>query len=139
MKKLSVLVVLLFALSLQSFGQAGKGPAVILGNIMPKIGPDGKQVTTATREEIIANPILHTPPPPCDITGFMFSYYPKGKNFNGPYEVKGAQLTPEIIKMLKAIEDPEGCMIYIENIAVKCGDQELRTNPIIIKMTAGTK
>ncbi len=140
MKKLPILLVLLLlAISSHSFAQnKAKQPTVTvtLGNIMPTYTPDGKPLPyrKVTRAEILANPQLATPPPPCDITEFTFSILPKGKDFRGPYTVKGAWLTPDIIKMLEEVEEGD-CKIFIENIMVNCGSQRINANTILLTMT----
>ena len=139
MQKLSILLVLLLlAISSDSFCQNNtKQPTVTvtLGNIT-RYGPDGKLLPyrKVTRAEILANPQLTTPPPPCDIAEFTFSVLPKGKDFRGPYTVKGAWLTPDIIKMLEEVEEGD-CKIFIENMKVNCGNQLMNGNSILLTMT----
>ncbi|MCD6011956.1 MAG: hypothetical protein K0Q79_1818 [Flavipsychrobacter sp.] len=135
MKKLSVLfVLLLIAAASQSFAQNAQiRPTVTLGNIQPKTSVTGKPELIATREEILANPTLMMPPPPCEILNFQVSILPKGKDFQGPYTVQGPHLPPNVIDYIKGLEDPQG-RIFIENINVKCGGQELHASPIIMKM-----
>lgn len=135
MKKLSLLfVILILSAASQSFAQNAQiKPTVMLGNIQPTTSVTGKPELIATREEILANPTLMMPPPPCDIISFQFSILPKGKDFMGPYTVQGAHLTPNIIDMIRGMEDPQG-RIFIENIKVKCGDKEYDAATIVMKM-----
>jgi hypothetical protein len=143
MKKLSVLFILAFvATTWQAFGQTKAnqpGIQVTLGNIMPKYTPDGKYTITATRDELLANRTITMPPPPCEVIGFTFSMLPKGKDFQGPYEVTGATLTEKIVNMLKELEEPVGTRIFIEQIRLKCGNQEMKAHPIIMKLVAGNQ
>ncbi len=136
MKKLSLLLVLAF-LSFGSYAQnTASQPKLIamLGSIPPQINADGKiGVTSVTRDMILANALLTMPPPPCDIVSYTFSVLPKGKDFMGPFAVTGAVLTPNIKKMLKDMEDPQG-KVFIENIKANCGGKEMVVQPILLKM-----
>ncbi len=140
MQKLPILlVILLLAISSPSFAQNNtKQPTVtvMLGNMMPTFTADGKKAPyrKVTRAEILANPQLMTAAPPCDITEFTLSILPKGKDFRGPYTVKGAWLSPDIIKMLEEVEEGD-CKIFIENIKVNCGNQLMNGNSILLTMT----
>ena len=135
MRKLSVLFVLLFLTAAsQSFAQNAQiRPTVMLGNIQPKTSVTGKSEYIATREEILANPTLMMPPPPCSIISFQVSILPKGKDFQGPYTIQGPHFTPEVIDFIKGLEDPQG-RVFIENIKVMCGNTEMSAATIIIKM-----
>ncbi len=132
MKKLSGLtILLLLAFSLQSYGQSSL--VVMLGNIAPKFTNGKADANTVTRQEILSNTQLKMPPPQCEISGFTFSILPKGKEFMGPFTIKGSQLTPQIIKMLQDMEDPQG-RIFIENIKLNCGGKEIPGTPILLNM-----
>ncbi len=141
MKRLSFLFALvLIGFSSQSFGQNAPGmPAmdVTLGHILQAI-KNGELSASATRAEILAEPELQTPPCPCTITGFTFSMLQKGKNLKGPYTVKGSALSPEILKMIKDMKNPEA-RIFIDNIVMMAGNQQIKVNPIVIDMTEAKK
>ena len=136
MKKLSIIfVTLLLSLSVASFGQQNANtPEIIVtfGNITPKL--INGDLPSVTREELLANMKLTMPPPACDIKGFTFRIVANGKeDFLGPYNVTGDQLTFDIIKDLKSMEAPQG-VVAIDNISVKCGTQEFKARPILIRM-----
>ncbi len=106
---------------------------VCLGDICPHY-KDGKiDNITTTRSEILANTTLSTPPPFFKVVEFSFSMLPKAKDFLGPFKVTGDKLTPEIIKLIQNMDDPQG-RIFIENIIVNVNGIALKATPLALKM-----
>ncbi len=132
------LLALYFLLSLASisYGQSANsatGMYVSYGNIQRK-GVTGTTPLVITRAEVLANTALTTSSPSIEVIEFTFSMLPKGQDFVGPYKVKGTRLTPEIIKKIQELEDPQG-KIFIENIRAKEADGTTRhISPILLNM-----
>ncbi len=124
------------SLSIPSFAQnAPTEPSVLvcMGDVCPHF-KEGKLVgITTTREEILANTTLTTPPPFFKVVEFTFSMLPKGKDYLGPYKVQGDKLTPQIIKLIQSLEDPQG-RIFIENITVNVNGIAAKASPMLITM-----
>ena len=94
-------------------------PEVLVGTI-------GSAVTS--RERVLAYPRLLPQSLSCEVTGFEFSLTTKGKPW-GPVTVKGAAFNEEIKDKIKDT-DPDNVKIYISNIRVKCGADEITAKPI---------
>lgn len=101
-----------------------------------RLGKATPQATT--REQILADPRIFIDKPDCEIIGFTFGMFPKGHDFIGPFKVKGAELTPEIIKLLQDLEDPQGS-VFIENITAKCDGMTRTLTSIAFTMAINKK
>lgn len=116
-----------------SYGQSANSAAgvyVSYGNIRVK----GSDPIVVTISEVLAYTALTTSSPSIEVIEFTFSMLPKGQDFVGPYKVKGTHLTPEIIKKIQELEDPQG-KIFIENIRVREVDGTIRhISPILLNM-----
>ncbi|MCD6011955.1 MAG: hypothetical protein K0Q79_1817 [Flavipsychrobacter sp.] len=134
MIRFPALFALLF-LFVSSYGQNVNHPVgyVTLGAI-PKKFTNGKvDASVVTRAEVLANTTLTMPPPSLEIVEFTFSMLPKGNDFIGPYKVKDARLSNEIITKIQELEDPQG-KIFIENIKVSTRDGIRIMSPILLNM-----
>lgn len=124
---------LLLCLFTSSYGQDRPTGYVTLGNIPLKFTNGKTDASVVTRAEILANAALTSPVPSIEIIGFTFSMLPKGRDFVGPYTVKGAQFTSEIISKINELTDPQA-KIFIENITAKVDGTTRHISPILLNM-----
>ena len=123
-----------------SFAQKGNQhttPIVRFGKIAPSTASNAnRSPVNTTREEILSDPRLIVDPQTNKVVSFTFSMLPKGRDLIGPFKIKGADFTPEIIKTLIEMRDPEG-KILIEDIRVMEEDKMLRSyNSIILNLVS---
>ena len=129
MKKITLILVLLMFMS-SAFSTAQQTRTFV------RLGKAAPQATT--REQILADPRVYIELSPCEVIDFTFGMFPKGHDFIGPFKVKGAELTPEIIKLIQDLEDPRGS-VFIENIHAKCDGMTRTLTPIAFTMTTNKK
>lgn len=140
MRKLFSLALTASLISTASFAQQDQNALAQLGHVSPHASAgNGQGNATGTREDILDDPRITIIGRNIKVTEFTFSIKPKDMEYRGPFPVKGDKLPPNVIKILKGLENPEG-MVYIENIKVLDETKaERMLNPIIMKMVAAKK
>ena len=84
----------------------------------------------ASIAEIIANPALIFSVSGYTVLGFSFSIRPARSVYIGPYAVKGSELTPALVEIIRKHAGNSG-EIYIEDIKVIGPDKNERTAAVI--------
>ncbi len=112
-----------------TFAQSSTAVPVKLGGAANSIADRNATVPMSTIDAIVNNKAITVMRKGCDVTSFAFSILPKSGDFIGPFMTNGYMLTD---KMLDLVKNNTG-KIFIENVKVKCGTQELTGQPIIIK------
>ena len=91
-----------------------------------------------TYEQLLANTVLNYREPNCEVTEYKISFLPKGKNYIGPFTIKGAskiQGKPlDILKELKVSKN-ENTRIFFDDIHVKYNGEEWVSNSIFMTCT----
>jgi len=122
-----LLITLLLFVSLASIAQV---PMISLFGMQGNDVRDGKTVAVnTTRNEIIESGRLTGNDENCVIKGYKFSIVAGSKTWSK--HVKGDELTPVIIKKIKATNGP-GVRIYIDAIDVVYDGEKASANPLIL-------
>ena len=106
--------------------------SIQFGDTRPNATANGKPgATYTTKAEILRNPRFMTSMN-IEVVEFTVSLMPKGKDFIGPFTVKGAEL-PENVKA-RIQETDSRTKVFFENIRVKTADGLIRSvNPFIME------
>lgn len=87
-----------------------------------------------TVDQMLANPVMLCREPNCEIEEFTISFLPEGKDFIGPYTIKGSPRVQEApLKVLRRIKEDgdKKVRVFIENIKVKHDGVEENLSPIV--------
>ena len=127
--------VCIFCFSKNSFSQKPNQKGLIA---FPFGITDTAQLTHATYDQMLANPSLVCKQANCKVTEFDISFLPKGKDFLGPYHIKGSSLIDGMaLKLMKQIKDSgyANTRVFIENIHISCNGQDMLARTIAMKCT----
>jgi hypothetical protein len=140
MRKLLLLALSASLITTASFAQQNQNAMAQIGRVAPNASSGtGQGNATGTREDILADPRITIVGRNIAVTEFTFSIKAQGMEYRGPFTVKGDKLPPNVIKILKDLETPQG-MVYIESIKVIDENKaEQNLSPIIMKMVASKK
>ncbi len=134
MKKATLFLALLVSmLSMRSFaqGSAALVPTVTLGSIEASKIENGKAVPTFTTTDRIIRSAKFMAKPNGVITGYSYTIAAGGNTY-GPYEVKGAELTEQVISKIKETRTM-GVSLFFDKIHVNYNGKEVVANPIALK------
>lgn len=119
-----------------SYGQSANsatGVYVSFGNIQANRNTGNAAAIVVTKAEVLAYTALTTSSPSIEVIGFTFSMQPIGGDIIGPYSVKGARLSPEIVSKIQELSAPQS-KIFIENIRAKIDGIPRSISPILLNM-----
>ena len=135
MKKITFFFAILFSLAFSyAFAQnnASKGPIITLKGLQAPEMKDGKQQPIYTTSDYITkNPSLVSNDPNVEVMEFTAGVG-VGKEYTGPFEIKGNTLTQQVIDVIKKTKGP-GVLVFFENIKVKDHGFIRPYTPVILK------
>ena len=120
-----LLFILVLSLSSHVFGQKPKDPQIVL---------EAANGNTVSRAKLISDPKIVDKNNGYDVTSFVLTFVPDGRDIIGPFTTKGNELTANELDVLKRMQVP--AKIVIEDIRATGSDGFPRTcNTIFLKVT----
>ena len=112
-----LLMVCIICCSQNGFAQkpTGKKP--------PKVTLAGIDSSSAPLSKVLANPVLTTNEPGCEVTKFSMMILPEGGNIQGPFFRTGAKIGPNQLSMLSEFTNMK-VRVFIDEVHVKCKGQD---------------
>jgi hypothetical protein len=130
-----VVIISMICFSKNSYSQNNQHKYVVL---LHPFGIKDTSIHYITYDQILANPVLNYNQPNCEITEYTISFLPKGKDFRGPFTIKGSPkiqgIPLNIFKELKESKN-EHTRIFIEGIHMNYNGESLNTRPITMVCT----
>ncbi len=120
----------LLALILIGPGSFAQNAWVGVGKIYDTVHRGSMVTTTA---DLLSNPRLTMSLPGWRVMSFTFSIKPSQNDYIGPIQVKGAEFTPELLKIIRTYSGVSGS-IYFEDIKAVGPDRKPRSlSSILLK------
>ncbi len=84
--------------------------------------------SAAPLQKILANPVLTTNQPGCEVTKFSIMILPAGGEIQGPYTKTGSRIGQNQLSMLSEFKNMK-VRIFIDDVYVKCTGQDTTKVP----------